>query len=180
MLPMCIFKHPPSTLPYTYILLPPSDIAKGTAWKTVIKEHFHFPIPPPLTVCFITVFWFCATSVSRALKHCHWLPADTYITCVPVPPQLIGEPDQFLSLIIQSFPFCNLLWKPRLSELWISYFSAVQTASESPGRPGEIGLSLENRPLSHPKFISLHGAQKGLPDSHKHFKSTARYQKWER
>lgn len=86
MLPVRIFKRPPSTLPYTYILLPPSDTATGTAWKTVIKEHFHLPVPPPLTVSFITVFCFFATSVSWALKHCHWLPADMYITCVSVPP----------------------------------------------------------------------------------------------
>lgn len=39
----------------------------------------------------------------------------------------------------------------------------MQTISEGPGTPGEIGISLENRSLSHPKFISLHGAQKGLP-----------------
>lgn len=38
---------------------------------------------------------------------------------------------------------------------------------------------MEDRPLSHSEFISLHGAQKGLPDSHKCWKNAAAHQKWD-
>lgn len=55
----------------------------------------------------------------------------------------------------------------------------METFSGSPGTLSEIGISLENRPLSHPKFISLHGAQKGLPDSHQCWKNSAMHQKWD-
>lgn len=55
----------------------------------------------------------------------------------------------------------------------------MKTSSGSPGTLDEIGISLENRPLSHLKFISLCGAQKGLPDSHKLWKNAATCQKWE-
>lgn len=65
MLRVLIFTCPPSTLSFPYIVLPPSDIAAGTAGKTVLKEQYlHLPIPPLLRVCFIRVFQVFVTPVS--------------------------------------------------------------------------------------------------------------------
>lgn len=96
-----IFKCPPSTLSFAYILLPPSDIAAGMAGKTVLKEqYFHLPIPPLLRVCFITVLWvFCLLCLLSTQAWPLAVSRHGHNPC-PSAAQLTGGPDQFLSLVI--------------------------------------------------------------------------------